>query len=115
MTGAPSAERHPPRDAVPGVDETYVLTLFVNGATELSARAIAAATDLCETHLAGRHRLSVVDIHDAPVETGLLAVPTLVKDLPLPVRRVVGDLSNIADVLSALEIRGAPMAKRTSG
>jgi circadian clock protein KaiB len=112
MTSGPSSEPHLPPDTAVGTDETYVLTLFVNGATELSARAIAAARHLCDTELPGRHRLSVVDIHDASVETHVLAVPTLVKDLPLPMRMVVGDLSHLEDVLCALEIRGAQMAKR---
>jgi circadian clock protein KaiB len=113
MTRAPSAEHQVPRDTAAGADETYVLTLFVNGATELSARAITAARYLCDTSLPGRHRLSVVDIHDAPVGTRVLAVPTLVKDLPLPVRMVVGDLSHVEDVLGALEIRGDQIAKKT--
>jgi circadian clock protein KaiB len=61
---------------------------------------------MCDTYLEGRHRLSVVDIHDAPAGSRVVAVPTLVRDRPLPVRRVVGDLSHIEKVLAALEISG---------
>lgn len=84
---------------------TFELTLIVSGASELSARAIANATLLCETHMAGRYHLSVVDLHEAPasVLTGdVLAAPTLVKTRPLPVQKFVGDLSRTERVLAAL-------------
>ncbi|MGK2947218.1 MAG: circadian clock KaiB family protein, partial [Acidimicrobiales bacterium] len=61
---------------------TFELTLIVSGASELSARAIANTTDLCETHMAGRYHLSVVDLHEAPASVlsgQVLAAPTLVK------------------------------------
>jgi circadian clock protein KaiB len=83
----------------------YELTLFVSGASDLSARAIANARQICETHLAGRYDLSVVDVHEDPVAilgTRVLAAPTLVKSFPLPVRLLVGDLSHTDKVLSAL-------------
>jgi circadian clock protein KaiB len=85
----------------------YDLTLFVSGASALAARAIANARELCDGHLAGRNRLLVVDIHDdlaAVVSAQILAVPTLVRNLPLPVRKVVGDLSHLARVLHALDL-----------
>jgi circadian clock protein KaiB len=62
----------------------------------------------------GRYQLSVVDIHDASVEARVLAVPTLVRDSPLPVRRVVGDLADIEKVLQALEISGAKITSSGS-
>jgi circadian clock protein KaiB len=73
------------------------LTLFVSGASDLSARAIANATELCDVRLSGRFRLSVVDVHRDPAATlssGVQAAPTLVRPSPLPMRRFVGDLSD---------------------
>ncbi|MEA2148650.1 MAG: circadian clock protein KaiB [Solirubrobacteraceae bacterium] len=85
----------------------YELTLFVSGASEISARAIANARSLCDTYLDGRGSLSVVDVCEDPtlvLPHGVFAVPTLVRDQPLPVRRFVGDLVHIDRVLHALEL-----------
>ncbi len=98
-------------DELAAVDESsYELTLFVSGGSDLAARAIANARRLCDVHLQGRCRLSVVDVHDDPaavLTSRLLATPTLVRNLPLPVRRVVGDLSHTDKVLRALELPAA--------
>lgn len=87
-------------------DQTwYELTLIVSGASDLSARAIANAMTLCETHLAGRYHLAVVDLHEEPasaVSGHVLAAPTLVRNQPLPVRKFAGDLSRVDRVLGAL-------------
>jgi circadian clock protein KaiB len=91
-------------------ETVFELTLIVSGASELSARAIANATLLCETHMAGRHHLSVVDLHEAPASVlngQVLAAPTLVKTQPLPVQKFVGDLSQTNRVLAALGLPGA--------
>jgi circadian clock protein KaiB len=88
-------------------DPRYDLTLFVNGASELSAHAVADARTLCEAHLGGRYDLAVIDIHEDPaaaLRSQVLAVPALVKNHPLPVRRVVGDLSDPTKVRLALEL-----------
>lgn len=88
-------------------EPSYDLTLFVSGASDLSARAIANARELCESHLAGRYHLSVVDVHEEPaivLGSRVLAVPTLVRNRPLPVRKLVGDLSDARKVLTALEL-----------
>jgi circadian clock protein KaiB len=96
----------------------YDLTLFVSGASDLSARAVANATALCSAHLPDRHRLTVVDVHESPeaaVSSQVLATPTLVRNRPLPVRKVVGDLSNTVKVLTALKLpvaQDAPTATR---
>lgn len=85
----------------------YVLTLFVSGASEISALAIGNARSLCENHLAGRYRLQVVDVHrDLPkmLQHNVLAAPTLLRERPLPIRRLVGDLSDTGRVLAALDI-----------
>jgi circadian clock protein KaiB len=88
---------------------TYELTLFVSGASELSSRAIANATSLCEQYLPGRYELSVVHLEDGPsaaFDTNVLAAPTLVRYRPLPVRMIIGDLSQTARVLRVLELPG---------
>ena len=87
--------------------EVYDLTLFVSGASDLSVRAIANARKLCDAHLGGRYHLRVVDMHDDPaafISGWVLATPTLVKSLPLPVRKLVGDLSRTEKVLRALDV-----------
>jgi circadian clock protein KaiB len=86
----------------------YVLTLFVTGASELSGRAIANVRTLCEEHLPGRYTLEVVDVHRDPSMMSahdVVAAPTLIKEKPLPKRMLVGDLSDTARVLAALDIR----------
>jgi circadian clock protein KaiB len=99
-----------PADAA---EPVYDLTLYVSGASALAARAIANATRLCELHCNGHYHLSVVDIHEDPsglLANNLLATPTLVKNQPAPVRRVVGDLSQIDKVVATLDLPPAPAA-----
>jgi circadian clock protein KaiB len=76
-------------------------------------RAIANARLMCDTYLEGRYRLAVVDVHDDTtklVGSGMIAAPTLVKNRPLPARRIVGDLSRTYKVLQALELPVAHLA-----
>jgi circadian clock protein KaiB len=83
------------------------LTLFVNGATDLSARAVALARELCDVHLDGRYRLAVVDVNDDPAAVSahhVLVAPTLLRHQPPPTRRYVGDLSDTDKVLDALDL-----------
>lgn len=93
-------------------DEVYYeLTLFVSGASALAARAIANARRLCDLHCNGNYHLSVVDIHEdagSLLAYNLLATPTLVKTLPSPPRRVVGDLSQRDKVVEALDLPAVP-------
>lgn len=89
----------------------YALTLFITGASDRSARAITNARALCDTYLAGRHELQVVDLHedtDAVTASQVVAAPTLVRHRPLPVRRFVGDLANTSAVLRML---GLPVSR----
>jgi circadian clock protein KaiB len=81
------------------------LTLIVSGASDLSARAIANARALCDTHLRGRSTLSIVDLHASPGTDGVVAAPTLIRKSPLPVLRLVGDLSHTEKVLLALDLQ----------
>jgi circadian clock protein KaiB len=105
------ATLEPARDGpADGELAAFGLTLFVSGASDLSSRAIANATSLCEKHLAGRYELSIVDLEDEPEaasESHVLAAPTLVRNRPPPVRMVVGDLSQTARVLRTLELSRA--------
>jgi circadian clock protein KaiB len=91
----------------PESQEPFALTLFVSGASGLSARAIDNVQRLCDAHLAEGWRLTVVDIHndpDAALSERIHAVPTLVRSRPLPVRRLVGDLSQADRVLAVLRV-----------
>jgi len=86
----------------------YVLRLYVAGTTPASTRAIASIKDVCETHLAGRYSLEVVDIYQQPQlarDEQIVAVPTLIKKLPAPLRLLVGDMSNLERVLIGLDLK----------
>jgi circadian clock protein KaiB len=115
MTAPDDATLRRFEDELSAFDESdYELTLFVSGASDLAARAIANARRLCDIHLHGRCHLSVVDVHEDPaavLSSRLLATPTLVRNMPLPVRRVVGDLSDTDKVLRALDL---PLAQPTT-
>ena len=85
----------------------YVLTLYVTGATARSLRAIANIKAVCEEHLRGRYDLEVVDIYRRPEllrKDHVVAVPTLIKRLPVPLRLLVGDLSRMEQVLRGLDL-----------
>lgn len=87
--------------------QRYTLRLYVSGATPCSSRAIEHVKTLCEEHLPGRYDLEVVDVYQQPALTEddrILATPTLVRRLPLPARRLVGDLSDPERVLERLNI-----------
>ncbi len=91
--------------------ERYELTLYVTGATARSLRAIANIKAICEEYLKGHYQLEVVDIYRRPEllhRDQIVAVPTLVRKLPRPVRLLVGDLSRAEQVLSGLDIVAGP-------
>jgi len=86
----------------------YVLTLYVTGMRPRSQRAIENIRRLCEEHLAGRYELEIVDIYQQPglaKDAQIIAAPTLVKELPRPLRRIIGDMSDDGRVLVALGIK----------
>jgi circadian clock protein KaiB len=92
--------------------DRYELYLFIAGTTPLSAAALANIVDICEERLTGQCDLVVVDIYQEPARAmaaQIVAVPTLLKKSPLPVRRLIGDLSDRTQVLSGL---GLPAAAR---
>ena len=93
-------------------DQHYVLQLFVAGTTSNSLRAIQNVRHICEEQLPGRHELEVIDIyqHAGRLPAGQVVVaPTLVRQNPLPVRKLVGDLTSRNRVLEGLEIVSSPM------
>jgi circadian clock protein KaiB len=95
--------------AAPGADgDGYVLRLYVAGQTVKSLAATANLRRLCEDLLAGAYSIEVVDLLQNPeLAAGdqILAIPTLVRSLPAPLKRVIGDLSNTEKVLVGLDVR----------
>jgi circadian clock protein KaiB len=93
-------------DILPG-DERFVLRLYVAGCTPQSSRAISNLKAICETHLKGRCDFTIVDLwqeKERAREDQIVVAPTLVRRVPLPTRRVIGDLSHIDRVLEALNL-----------
>ena len=91
--------------------ERYILRLYVTGMTARSARAVKNLRAICDEYLEGRYELDVIDIYQQPVLTRgeqIIAAPTLIKQLPLPVRRIIGDLSNRDRVLLGLNLIRKP-------
>lgn len=92
---------------VTGSDQHYVLRLYVTGMTPRSITAIENIKRICEEHLQGRYELEVIDIYQHPEaarEAQLLAAPTMIKELPAPLRRFVGDMSDEEKILAGLEV-----------
>jgi circadian clock protein KaiB len=86
----------------------YVLRLFVVGMSPKSQDAIANVRKLCEKYLKGQFSLEVIDIHQHPLsasENQILAAPTLIKKLPLPLRKFVGDMKSMDKILAGLDVR----------
>lgn len=99
-------------DAARRPDGRFILRLYVSGMTPRSRRAIGNIQKLCEQHLAGRHELQIIDIYQQPglaKEHQIIAAPTLVKKLPLPLRKVIGDMADPGRVMLVLGI--APASK----
>ena len=91
--------------------ERYILRLYVTGMTSRSSRAVSNLKAICEEYLEGRYDLEVIDIYQQPVLTKgeqIIAAPTLIKKLPLPMRRIIGDMSNRERVLLGLDLIRQP-------
>jgi circadian clock protein KaiB len=91
-------------------DKTWQLRLYVTDETPKSSAAIVNLRQICETHLKGRYRIRVIDLLRHPqLAKGdqILAIPTLVRKLPSPMRTIIGNLSDIANVLVGLDLRSA--------
>ncbi len=89
-------------------DSRYVLKLYVAGITPRSENAIRAVTDICEKHLKDRYELEIIDIYQNPTLAKgeqIIAAPTLIKKLPLPLRRLIGSMASEEKVLVGLDLR----------
>ena len=95
--------------------ERYILRLYVTGMTTRSSRAVSNLQAICDEYLYGRYDLEIIDIYQQPVLAKgeqIIAAPTLIKKLPLPMRRIIGDMSNREHVLLGLDlIRGSDNAE----
>jgi circadian clock protein KaiB len=101
MSANPAAAKKP-------VAEVFLLRLYVAGQTPKSLIAFANLKNICEEHLAGRYQIEVIDLLEKPqLAQGdqILAIPTLVRKLPEPVRKIIGDLSDTERVLIGLDLR----------
>ena len=97
-------------EAVASSSETFLLRLYVAGQTPKCIRAFANLKRICEEYLAGRYHIEMVDLLQNPqLARGdqILAVPTLVRRLPEPMKKIIGDLSNTERVLVGLDLRPA--------
>jgi circadian clock protein KaiB len=113
----PSVQRKPTRKTFAGArqgrqaqlaPEALELRLYVAGQTRKSLMALANLQRICEEHLAGRYKIEVIDLLVNPTLARgdqILAIPTLVRKLPEPIKKVIGDLSNVERVLVGLDIR----------
>jgi circadian clock protein KaiB len=98
--------------AIGSGDEVWALRLYVAGQSPKSLHALANLTSLCEEHLVGRYEIEIIDLVEHPTlarSDDILAIPTLVRRLPAPLRKIIGDLSNTERVLVGLRLQpGSP-------
>jgi circadian clock protein KaiB len=106
---SPPTELETMEEAVAAHDTAhYVLKLYITGTTPSSMKAMVNIRKICEEHLQGRYDLEVVDISQRPMLAEgeqIIAAPTLIKKLPLPLRRFIGDLSQTERILLGLDLR----------
>ena len=91
-----------------GARRTWRLRLYVAGQTPKSITALANLKRLCDMHLAGRYRIEVIDLASQPHlarRDDIVVLPTLVRQLPPPMRKIIGDLSNVERVLVGLDLQ----------
>ncbi len=106
MSANTSASPQPATGTMPA----FELRLYIAGQTAKSAAAFANLQRICETHLAGQYTIEVIDLTKTPqLAAGdqILAIPTLVRRLPEPIKKIIGDLSNEERVLVGLDVRPA--------
>jgi len=90
------------------ITDEYVLRLYITGATPNSTKAIKNIKSICQQHLEGRYNLKIIDIYQQPElakKDQVIALPLLVKLSPLPVKRLIGNLSNTEKVLKGLDLQ----------
>jgi circadian clock protein KaiB len=101
-------EKSKPRARTRQATKTYQLRLYVAGQTPKSLAAFANLKKICEEHLPGQYEIEVIDLLKKPqLASGdqILAIPTLVRKLPSPIKKIIGDLSNTERVLVGLDLR----------
>lgn len=100
----------PKKPGAKAAKKEYELRLYVAGQTSKSIAAFGNLKRICETHLAGRYRIEVIDLMVSPqlgAGDQILAIPTLVRKLPEPIKKIIGDLSNEERVLVGLDLKPA--------
>lgn len=105
---APSGQPKAKTERLNIVSTRYILKLYVAGQSPKSVNAIANIKKICEENLQGRYELEVIDLYQQPqLAQGeqIIALPTLIRKLPLPLRHIIGDMSNTERVLVGLDIR----------
>jgi circadian clock protein KaiB len=88
--------------------ESWNMRLYIAGQTPKSLRALANLKQICEEHLAGKYHIEIIDLLENPQLAStdqILAIPTLIRKLPEPMRKIIGDLSNAERVLVGLDLR----------
>ena len=89
------------------IPERYILRLYVTGMTARSARAVSNLRAICEQYIKDGYDLEIIDIYQQPARTRsdqIIAAPTLIKQQPLPMRRIIGDMSDRAQVVLGLDL-----------
>jgi circadian clock protein KaiB len=110
VTPRPAAEAEPQAAARPPSSPCFVFRLYIAGLTPRSTQAVQNLRNFCEAHLAGRYELEVVDLYQQPhlaQADHILAIPTLIRKLPLPPRQFFGDLSEPRALLAGLGLEPA--------
>lgn len=110
MTTPATQTKQPETPTTPSTPSTpsFELRLYVAGQTAKSLAAFANLKRICETHLAGQYRIEVIDLTKTPALAAgdqIFAVPTLVRRLPEPIKKIIGDLSNEERVLVGLDVQ----------
>ncbi|MCU1400557.1 MAG: KaiB domain protein [Acidimicrobiales bacterium] len=94
--------------ALPKDEQIWSLRLYIAGQSPRSLNALANLTELCQQHLGGRHDIETIDLVRDPSrarDDDILAIPTLIRSLPLPERKIIGDLSDTKRTLAALRLQ----------
>lgn len=115
-SGETRARAADPADAGSPADEPWTLRLYVAGQTPKSLAAFGNLQAICEAHLAGHYRIEVIDLLEQPqLAQGdqILAIPTVVRRLPRPIRKIIGDLSDTERALVGLDLRPAQQGPTT--
>lgn len=95
--------------------EMYILHLYVAGMNSKSLQAVENIKRICDEYLPGRYQLDVIDIYKQPIlarDGQIVAAPTLIKELPLPLRKLIGSMSDTERVLVGMDVQTGPVANR---